>query len=93
MKGNWDTIYKYSLPLLASEFSIDMPKGSKILSLQLQDEWPTIWALVNHSVGLVTRKFIIVGTGFSLGLNWKVLDYVGTYQKDGFVWHVFVKQE
>lgn len=36
-------IYKYQVPML-DKFSIDMPEGAELLTVQMQGETPCIWA-------------------------------------------------
>ena len=78
------TIWKY--PLTLRGLTIDMPAGATILTVQLQDETPTIWALVDPDRPCETRTFTIVGTGHRVPDG---LGYVGTFQQPPFVWHLF----
>jgi hypothetical protein len=82
------TIWKYEV------FNVlEMPKGAKILSLQVQNNLPHFWVLVDTEADKEKRIFSIYSTGFNL----EMLDldgkdkYIGTYQslKTDFVWHVF----
>jgi hypothetical protein len=76
-------IWKYKL----SESGIEMPIDAEILSVQLQNDIPHIWAMVSPQNELEKRKFVIVGTGQSFDdTNMK---YIGTYQDGPFVWHLF----
>jgi hypothetical protein len=76
-------IWKYKL----SESAIEMPIDAEILSVQLQNDVPHIWAMVSPQTELEKRKFAIVGTGQSFDdTNMK---YIGTYQDGPFVWHLF----
>lgn len=83
------TIWKYQLPLQDS-FTIDIPKGAKILSLQTQENIPCIWILVNKNRLLERRTFKTFGTGFD-EIEDRNLNYIGTYQvhEGSFVFHVF----
>lgn len=82
-------IYKYEIQLI-DEFEIEMPEGSIILSVQSQNNFPVMWALVFPDVKTYKRKFKLVGTGRSID-NWTCLNYVGTFQLDGgaFIGHLF----
>lgn len=82
------TIHKYPIPVAAS-FPLRLPEGAEILILQMQRNVPCIWALVDPSKPLRLRVFVTVGTGFGLDDKFNFQSYVGTYQDDGFVWHVF----
>ena len=83
------SIWKF--PFQVSDFlTISMPLGANILSIQVQRDVPTIWAMVNPNAQLVTRSFRCFGTGHPIpsGLP---LEFVGTVQMfDGeLVFHVF----
>jgi hypothetical protein len=73
----------------AIQVMLDMPEGAKILSLQVQNDMPCIWALVDPSAENVKRTFVIIGTGITLPKG--EFDFVGTFQleKLGLVFHVF----
>lgn len=79
-------IFKYQVPI-QSDFRLELPKGAKIISFQLQNETPMIWAIVNEHLELETRYFEIVGTGFDFISTCR--EYIGTIQLDSFVWHLF----
>lgn len=76
-------IWKYDV----HDGSIRMPKGAKILSVQLQNNRPNIWAIVDPKAEMVSRLFVIVGTGEPFDDT--DMSYVGTYQQPPFVWHLF----
>lgn len=73
---------------------IVMPFGAEILSFQVQDERPVIWAAVDPAQPLELRQFRIVGTGHSMERSHKgLLEYIGTVQWEmGLVWHLFEKR-
>ena len=79
-------IYKYPVPI-TDEFSLTMPRDAKILTLQLQQGMATMWALVDLSHAPETRRFRIFGTG--VPLDCVGLVYIGTFQANAFVWHLF----
>jgi len=87
------TVWKYQVG--ASDiFYVDMPKGAKVLDVQLQrtltGRIPQIWALVDTEAPTTRRWFRHTGTNHSIkeSLN---LDYVGTYQVEDLrlVFHLF----
>lgn len=85
------TIWKYRVSLSHSQFSIEMPKGARLLSVQVQGGHPQLWALVDSEVEQESRQFLMAGTGHQgPGSGW---DHVGTFQlfKGGFVGHLFVQ--
>lgn len=68
------------------EAEVEMPKGAEILTLQVQHGIPCLWARLCPAREKVKRRFSVIGTGWDFdGAG----AYVGTYQQDGFVWHVF----
>jgi hypothetical protein len=81
------TIYKYQFEI-ADRIEIEMPIHSDILSIQLQDGKPTMWAKVDTSLQMVKRIFVVFGTGHEIS---SVFDYrhIGTIQYKGGVWHIF----
>lgn len=76
------TVWKYIV-----RPTIQMPQGAQILTFQIQEFQPAIWVLVNPDAPMETRSFEIVGTGWSLGNRPR--RFVGTWQQDMLVWHVF----
>lgn len=69
---------------------IDMPYGARILALQTQDGTPTLWALVDPRSPLAPRTFLITFTGYTVPDD--AGRYVGTWQSDLFVFHLFEAQ-
>lgn len=71
-------IFKYKLERKDIQ-EIEIPGGAEILCLQIQNEQPHIWALVDPKATPVKRTFKIVGTGefISEGLNMK---HIGSFQ-------------
>lgn len=91
-------IYKYTFSNNKANFTLIMPKGAKILTVQLQkfrgeyDGTPCIWALVDSKAETETRSFQIIGTGiFDYFSEAHPKKYIGTYQLNniGIVHHVF----
>jgi hypothetical protein len=78
------TIYKYELR--SQDASMKLPKGAEILTVQIQDGRPMLWALVNPGNVLQDRFISTVGTGWEVEDNMK---YICTYMEEYFVWHVF----
>lgn len=87
------TIWKFPL-LLQGINHIDMPEGAEILHFNIQEDKPTIWALVNAQRESVSRKFQLVGTGHELiEEDDEPAIYVGTCFQGPFVWHLFKASE
>lgn len=72
--------------------SVEMPWGAKILSFQEQNGDLCIWALVDDTKAMGYKTFMLHGTGISFSDS-KLTDYpvnfIGTAQSDGYVWHLF----
>lgn len=83
-------IWKYSFEV-EDEFTVRMPRGAQILSVQPQYNEVCLWALVNSENELEDRKFFVRGTGHPIDLSDG--HYVGTFQLLGgtFVGHLFVE--
>lgn len=91
------TIYKYTLGVTDMN-AIPMPFGAEILSVQVQNGSPQIWALVEKNAVPFTRYFATVGTGNPFETEYKdefgdqvKPKFIGTYQLEGgkLVFHVF----
>lgn len=87
------TIWKYPLKM-GVEFTLEMPEGAEVMAVKLQpghllDNQPVLWALVDPAAPLVPRVFSIYGTGHSIVGPIDLFGYIGTWQAEGFVWHLF----
>jgi hypothetical protein len=88
------TIWKYRLPLENGgdyRFELSMPSGALLLDVQLQNERPTLWALVDaDDVMREARRFAVVFTGAEVPSD-EGTDalYVGTWQQGWLVCHLF----
>ncbi len=87
------SVYKYPLPMDEDDFTIFLPKGAEVLTIQIQGETPCLWALVDPYAKQESRSFHIAGTGHPIhspanGWEWKFID---TFQLrgGGLVFHVF----
>jgi hypothetical protein len=62
--------------------SVEIPFGGEILSLQLQDNIPVLWVLVDDSaLGILEgRHFVGYQTGYPIDVKDRNLKYVGTVQ-------------
>lgn len=88
-----ETIWKYELETL-DLFDVDMPIGAKPLTVQMQNEKPCLWALVDSGKNKEKRTFSIYGTGHIVNSAQHKI-YIGTYQlmDGGLVFHLFELQE
>lgn len=86
------TIWKFQLEETSVQH-IQMPVGHEILSLQMQNGVPCIWALVQPDRPKLPICIEIYGTGHDIlpELPSEKRTFVGTYQTGAFVFHVFTK--
>lgn len=85
------SIWKYPLNIIDTQ-SVEIPANSRILSVQFQHEVLTVWAHVEASNPKVLRKIHIYGTGHPAD-SAEYLDFIGTAQQYGLVWHVFAERD
>ncbi len=80
------TIWKYAIN---PKTEVAMPGGSRLLSVQVQDNQPQLWALVDPERAKVKRNFVSFATGEPFDDTG--LTYVGTFQINGggLVFHLF----
>lgn len=87
-------VYKYPIEI-CEEVKVMMPKGARVLSVQVQNGMPCLWAAVDsNEMDLEERLFHIVGTGLPIQHDVEddsVDGFIGTIQLlDGrIVIHVF----
>ncbi len=87
-------IWKYPLvpPPTGDTIEFEMPKGARILTVQMNGQLPALWALVDSGASKEARKFRFIATGTDVGDD-SNLAYVGTFQAEGLlgilVFHLF----
>lgn len=81
------TIFKYPL-LILDEQQVEMPIGAGIMTVQMQNGQPCLWALVDTRNSPEIRKILIRGTGHPAV---DVGRYISTFQMKGgeLVFHAF----
>lgn len=79
-------IWKYPLDE-AGRQTLLMPRGARVLCVQVQADEMQLWALVDDRAPNEPRNFAVYGTGHDL--PGKPGEYLGTVQLGAFVWHVF----
>jgi hypothetical protein len=81
------TIYKYPI-LVVDEQTVIMPFGAEILTVQMQNGQPCLWALVDTSNPINQRHIQVRGTGHDCSDAGR---YIGTFQMENgeLVFHVF----
>jgi len=74
-----------------NEQKIPMPDGSLILSVQVQNGIPCVWAMVDTGKPKIARTFVIIGTGQLCDMD--SLKLIGTFQlfEGELVFHLFEK--
>lgn len=79
---------KYALALEDNQI-IEMPENANILTVQMQNGKPHLWATINIKERLVKRKFKIIGTGQEFDEHG--LRYIGTFQlyAGDLIFHLF----
>lgn len=96
------SVFKYPV-LLTDIFSLDLPEGAKVLSVDVQRGEPQLWALCDAtmSAGMVTpssidgkmsrRRFRVAGTGHPIHTPADKLEFIGTFMLHGgeLVFHLF----
>ena len=70
-------------------FSAEMPKSAKVLTVQMQNSDPQMWALLDPTEPRRTRTFRLAGTGHLIKQAANELEYVDTFQTEGLVFHLF----
>lgn len=80
-------IYKY--PLTGPRTTLNLPIGSRVLTIQLQGNTPMLWACINQDEQRTQRRvFLAINTGVSF--DGSHLGYISTIQtNNGLVWHFF----
>jgi hypothetical protein len=84
-------IWKFNININVDVLEIKMPKDAKILSIQMQNNTPFIWAIVNTENSTESRYFELFATGQNIDEDIK-RNYIGTIQFNGsmpLVFHLF----
>jgi hypothetical protein len=81
-------IWKFQLQTTHSQV-LEIPSGSEILTVQVQNGKPCIWALVDDIYSPTKRIIEVFGTGHTIEDGTR--KYIGTYQlySGDLVFHVF----
>ena len=81
-------VWKFRLFFGSGGTNVGMARGTKVLTAQMKNGEPFLWALVDPDAPTVARHFVIVGTGTPFN-HPDYKEYVATFQDGPFVWHVF----
>lgn len=81
------SVWKFELQV-TDEFKLTMPKGATPLHVEVQNDKPCLWALVDPTAEREERTFYVHGTGHPVGPG---AEHVGSFMlMDGtFVGHLF----
>lgn len=86
-------VWKYPLEI-ADRQQIVMPRGARILSVQIQRIHLALWALVDPTAEVVTRTILMCGTGKLIVFDRAYQhNFIATVQDGDFVWHFFERME
>ena len=82
-------ILKYKIEAIGEQ-SVEMPLGAEILTVQIQNGEPHIWAMVEDGFCPLKYRIRTFGTGHEIPSDF-IGKHIGTYQTTygGFVFHVF----
>jgi hypothetical protein len=82
------TIWKFPVEV-TDEFTIQIPRGGGVLSVQMQNDVPVMWALVDDAVPMASRRFAVHGTGHPVPNDRN--RFIGSFQMMGgrLVFHLF----
>jgi hypothetical protein len=89
-------VYKYPLVYGKDDVvqaRLTLPKGAKILKLDMQNRSETVWAVVDPGAEQETYLVEIFATGQDLPEDIDSHTYLGTLltRDDFFVWHYFMR--
>lgn len=82
------TVYKYLLNF-PDGGEVLMPAGAQILRVELQNNTPCLWALVDSKAETWVRKFRFFGTGEPIPEDVVPSRYIGTIFFHFLVFHIF----
>lgn len=80
------TIHKFNVEI-KDTFTLDLPVAHKILSLQVQNDVPVMWVLLDSEAPTCPVVFEVYGTGHEISSD--ATEYIGSVQVSIMVWHIF----
>lgn len=82
-------IYKYPLKIMPQQ-DILLSAGAKILTVQMQENFPVLWAIIDSKLETqrIHRIFMYI-TGEPLPDTVNALEYIAAIQLRGYVFHIF----
>ncbi|MCD8178085.1 MAG: hypothetical protein LUE98_11935 [Tannerellaceae bacterium] len=85
------TIHKFPL-VVTEEQTISLPKGAVLLSSQIQNGVPILWAEVDTNAEKHAVTVKMFGTGCEIPEDEWLL-FCGSFQINGYVWHAYLLNE
>ena len=77
-------IWKYPV---SPKFDMELPEDAQVLSVQTQGEDAQMWVLLDPEAPKVKRTFHAIATGEKFNATFS--KYIGTFQVDWMVFHLF----
>lgn len=72
--------YEIGVPGSSNILALNLPKDAEFLSVQVQDNKPFIWALVDPEAPLKQRNLLVAPTGVEVGDGNFLGKFLGTFQ-------------
>ncbi len=89
--GDVSDVAVWKFPLQVADVQqVLMPQGARLLTVQVQDDTPCLWAVVDPASRPVVRWIHTAGTGHTWPAK-SLSEHISTYQLHGgaLVFHVF----
>lgn len=80
-------IWKYDIAGVPGVTVLNMPRGARLLTAQLQHGKLQLWAMADPDAPNAQRTINVFGTGPTFATTPGV--FLATFQKGPFAWHVF----
>lgn len=83
------TVHKFQLKVTSAPQTIDLPHSARALSVQMQNDVPTVWIETDfeRATEILRVEISVVGTGHPIP---PVAEYyLGTVQMGNHVWHFY----
>lgn len=91
------SIWKFNLPLAREGRGLTceamIPRGARVLDVQIQRGEIRLWALVDPAAEPVRRLILVIGTGWDLDAGIEACQYLSTIQDADLIWHIFLEPE
>jgi len=81
------TIWKFKLSVTAGIQTVSLPADAKVVHMDVQDNTPCIWVLLDPNMPTKQRDVLCFGTGHEVLAS--ADRHIGTVLIGPFVWHYF----